>query len=404
MRAAWRTALWLALLVAFVPMAWLLAVLVTVAALVVGFRTDRARWSRRPVWSAVLLPVLAALVLLFPWTLLTWFHQGYASWLFEAGLPSPDLAHPLAGLDVVLDRPGVFGAPAWISWGVPVAAVAALVRPDTRAQVLRAWGVLVLAAVVTAVLAAGSHALPSDPTARQPLWLGFPLLLVAAAAISAAALAGTGIRRRLTGSAFSWRQPVGLGVVVLALASTGAGLVWWAVFGAGDGPLDRRAPTDVPVYMTDEAAVDPQHGELEVRGSARRGFDYQLLRTAGLRTGDDSVLPSSQDQLPLTNLVADLVTAPQAADVASLADHGVGFVYVPPPADIRLAANLDSVSGVTPGSPSQPGGRAWQLEGTPTDRALPEPPASLRTWLLVLQAFAILTAAVFAAPTRKVER
>ena len=79
---------------------------------VAGLRSDRAGWSRRSVWSAVLTPLGATLVLLLPWTVTVWFHQGPSAWLFEAGLPAPDLTEPLTRLDVVFDRPGSHGAPA----------------------------------------------------------------------------------------------------------------------------------------------------------------------------------------------------------------------------------------------------------------------------------------------------
>ena len=101
-------------------------------------------------------------------------HQGPPSWLFEAGLHVPGLAAAPTAWDLALGRPGA-GAPAWLSVGVLVAALAALLRPDTRAAVLRAWLVVVVALGTTAVLAAGTFAVTGAP-AEQPLWLGFPLV------------------------------------------------------------------------------------------------------------------------------------------------------------------------------------------------------------------------------------
>ncbi len=403
-RAAWRTALLLTLLVAFVPVAWGMAALV-VALLLVGGARGRAGWTRRRSgWLPLVTPLLASLVLLLPWSLLTWSAQGPASWLFEAGLPAPSLVDPLTRLDVVLDRPGRFGAPGWLSWGLPIAAVAALLRPDTRSAVVRAWAVVAVALVATAALAAGTFALASTPDAAQPLWLGFPLLVAAAAGVTAAALAGTGIRRRLAGASFGWRQPLGLAVVVLAGVSSVAGLVWWVVTGNDGGPLDRRAPSDVPTYMTDEAVANPLHGVLVVRGSRQAGFRYVVLRSAGLRTGDDSLLPRAEAQQDLTALVTRLGTAPEAQDVKALSRYGVEFIYLPPPADPQLKGSLDSVSGLTPASAVVPGAGAWQLDTPPSGAALPEEGGDLKIVLLVLEGLALLTAAVLAAPTRKVAR
>ena len=118
-----------------------------------------------------------------------------------------------------------------------------LARHDTRTAVLRAWVVIVAALGLVAVLAGGSYSTANAPT-DQPLWLGFPLVVAQAAAITAAALAGTGIRRRLAGASFGWRQPVGVVVVVLAALTPVVSAVWWVWSGSG-GPLDRgrRAPS-----------------------------------------------------------------------------------------------------------------------------------------------------------------
>jgi hypothetical protein len=268
--------------------------------------------------------------------------------------------------------------------------------------VLRAWVVLVAALVVTAVLAAGTFSAPSS-SVEQPLWLGFPLVVAQAAAITAAALAGTGVSNRLSGANFGWRQPLGVLVVLLAALSPVVSAVWWLWSGSGD-PLDRGRATGVPAYMTDAAADDPLNGILVVRGSRSGGFSYVLLRQPGMRLGDDSVLPSPQEQARLTRYVTDLATAPEPGDVAGLSKHGVAFVYAPAPADITLVGNLDSVSGLSQASAIRPGARAWQLEAEPGDAELSRSADGLRPWLLVLQGLALVVVAVLAAPTRKARR
>ncbi len=403
-RAAWRCALWLALLTAFVPVAWFVALVVAVlagAVVLVGRASARGGPVVASSVTAVATALVATLVLLLPWTLAVWAHQGLAGVLFEAGLPARGLAEPLSRWDVLTGRPGG-GAPGWLSVGVLVAAVAALVRPDTRRTVVRSWVVLVSALLVVAVLAPLRTSLPASPV-DQPLWLGFPLLVAQAAAIAAAAFAGAGIRSRLTGSSFGWRQPVGGAVVLLAAVTPLVCAGWWAWTGSG-GPLDRREPSRVPAYMTDAAAADPVRGVLVVRGSRASGFDHQLLRQPGLRVGDDTALPSAADQARLTAYVQQLAGAPQPSDVAGLARLGVAYVYVPPPADVGLVGNLDSVSGVTAGSALTPGARAWQLEAAPSRADLTEPDEAARPWLLGLQGVALLVVGVLAAPTRKEQR
>jgi hypothetical protein len=116
------------------------------------------------------------------------------------------------------------------------------------------------------------------------------------------------------------------------------------------------------------------------------------------------VLPSSDEQAPLTRVVENLASAPEPADVAALSRFGVSYVYAPAPADISLVGNLDSVSGVTTGSATERGARAWQVEATPTGTALVRDGDPLRPWLLGLQGIAVVVVAVLAAPTRKVVR
>ena len=400
-RAAWRTTLWLALLAAFAPLGAVLALVLTVVVLVAGRVSDPATWSRARTWLPVVTPVLMTLFLLLPWSVSLWSHQGVTAWLFEAGLPAPRLADDLGWLDVVFARPGTAGAPWWVGIGSVLAALGALARTDTRPQVLRCWAVLVVALVTTAVLS-GVAVSPAASGVPQPVWLGLPLLVAQAAGITAAATAGAGIRAQLTGKAFGWRQPAGAALVVVALLAPVVGLLWWVVAGSG-GPLDRGPASDVPTYMSDAAVADPDRGVLVLRGDRARGFDHLLLRGPGLRTGDESVLPSADEQEPLTGLVGALVAAPEPGDVERLASYGVGFVYAPAPVDGRLAGNLDTLSGVTPGSATH-GARAWQLQVPGSSASLTAEPSELRPWLLGLQALAIAVAAVQAAPTRKVTR
>jgi len=383
-RAGWRTALWLALLSAFVPVAWLIGLVVALAAVITRVA------ARGPVVTAVaLVPVL-----LLPWSFFSWGSGADAPRFFEAGLPASSLLSPLGSWDLVLGRPADVGsAPAWISIGVVLAAVAALLRGDTRRRVLHAWVVLVAALGAVAFLAA----------LDQSTWLGFPLLLVQASAICAAAMAGRHITEQLSGSSFGWRQPVGALVVLVAVLSPLAGLLWWTSTGI-DGPLERGAVDAVPAYMTDAAELRAENGVLIVRGTRATGFEYVVLRGDGQRIGDDSIAPTSQSQEPLTALIGNLATTGQADDIESLGEHGVEFIYASAPADPVLAGNLDSVSGLTAASAVRPGARAWQLESDPSSEALADSQPSSRPWFLALQFAALLAVAVLAAPSRRVRR
>ncbi len=155
--------------------------------------------------------------------------------------------------------------------------------------------------------------------------------------------------------------------------------------------------------MTDAAATDPSRGVLVVRGGRGDGFTHLLLRGPGLRLGDDTVLPAIEDQQRLTAVVARLVSAPEPDDVDTLGALGIGFVYVPAPADVAADRQLGQPQRSHPGSAIRPGSRAWQVETEA--RAVPVTPTStLRPWLLAGQGAAVLLVAVLAAPTRRVAR
>jgi GT2 family glycosyltransferase len=390
-RAAWRTALLLAVLVAFAPVAWPVAVVLALAAVASGLFLSRPSWAAPQTWGPVAVAVGAVPVLLLPWSLQRLFTKSGAPWYAEAGLPAPELVADLGAWQLLAGRAATSdlgAAPAWLSVGVLAAAAAALLRRGTRTAVIVAWAGLLTGLAGAVLLDAFG------------VWAGFPLLLAQGAAVTAVAVAGTGITGQLAGRSFGWRQPLGLVVAVAALLTPVVGVLWWATAGVG-GPLDRGPAHRIPAYMTDAAVRDTDQGVLVVRREGA-GLGYTLLRGEGVRLGEDTVASNGEAQERLTALVAGLATAPTAQQVAELGGYGVKFVYLSPPGHRDLAGNLDSVSGLRPASALIPGSRAWELEAEPTREALPEPGMSFRPALLVLQGFAVVAVVVLAAPSRRV--
>ena len=397
-RAAWRTSLWLALLVAFVPAAWLLALLVA-----------RGRAGRRPPrpWQPGPRPSASPPRSSPPWCCCCpgpWrpgSHQGAASWLFEAGLPAPRLAHRLTAWDALTGRPGS-GAP-----GVARARRAArrTRRPGPPGHPHRRC--------------CGPGRCWWSPSASPPCWRRGTFSTANAPTPSPSPRLPAGASRRprrsrpppwrapASGVAsrpvdFGWRQPIGVAVVVLAAVAPVVSTLWW-VWSGSDGPLDRGPATDHPDVHDRRRGRRPRPRILVVRGSRAVGFSYVLTRTPGVRLGDDSVLPSTEAQAPLTRIVENLATAPEPADIAGL-DR---------PGRLRLRP---AAGRHRPGR--QPGQRQRHLDrqrrrvpATGPGRWRPPRPAPtclgtdpLRPWLLGLQGLAILVVAVLAAPTRKVRR
>lgn len=399
-RAAWRATGWLALAAAFAPVVWLLAALLTLLGLgVLLSRGGRGGRDRRAI-GALLLPVLAAPVLLLPWSALVWGDRGLAALLLEAGEPGPSLLGPLGPVALLAFRPAEAAAgPVWVGLVVPLLALAALARASTRRRVLAAWSVALVGLLATAVLGRLTVA-PGEGAPAVPVWLGVPLLVTHAAWLAAAVLAGVGLREELRGATFGLRQVVGTLLAGAAVTATVTGLGWW--WWQASGPFLERGPADVvPVYMQQAAERDPALGTLVLRGELDATVTHELVRRPGPRLGDEGMRPSYAAQAGLTGAVADLLTQPGDPEVAAVAAQGVRYVYAAEPVDPALATRLDSAPGLVPASADRPEARAWRVEQETTYDA----PASARTWLrpllLILQGLALVTVLVLAAPTRR---
>ena len=278
-RSVWRTALGGALLTAFVPAAWLLGLLVALGAIVVGANRDPARWRTLNWWTAPLAVVVAIPLLLLPWVVGVAATPG--SWLVEAGrvgvvpsLPSAfDLATVRAG--------GPDNAPTWIGAGLLVAGLLSVFRAEVRSKVLAAWGVAALAAFM---LALTSRA-PSTCRAidgRFRVWSGFLLVVVHGALVSAAVLAGDGLRGADPGRRVRLAAPVAALWAAAAPRSRSSG---HRVVG---GRRCRRPPrarprSSVPsLHGRAVRAPTTPTGVLLLRGDLGPGSTYQVLRDGAL--------------------------------------------------------------------------------------------------------------------------
>ncbi len=260
-RAAAATGLALSVLVAFAPVSWPIAVVLAVAGATFLVATGRAR-RVGPLAFAVLLP----LVLLVPW-----------SWrlLTEPSLVLTEAGRVHVGVSAVQDHAWQlpFGrldaagaAPWWVTAGLLIAAVVALLRPDRLTRVAAAWVVVAVGLAAIAVLSQLTVAVPGTYEEAY-VWAGFPVLLVQGAVIAAAAIAADGLGEVVRSGSFGWRQPVAAVTTALALTAPLLGLAWW-VGVAPHGDLDRRAATTLPAYMVD--AMAGRHAAPAARDPVRR--------------------------------------------------------------------------------------------------------------------------------------
>jgi GT2 family glycosyltransferase len=353
-RAAWSAGLLLAVVAAFVPLAWIIAVVVGVIGLATVYG-DRGS-ALRIVSALAVTPVV-----LIPWT--AQVVREPVLLVTEAGMPGPGLSDStLAPWAILFQHPGGPGAaPALLGLGVVLAGWAALFRKDRRVVVLAAWALAGTALVAGLVV---SRLPVTGPTLETPVagWPGYPAVLVGGGLLVAGAVGGERARQRLSGASFGWRQPLAVLVAALAVATPVVGAGWWLVRGADD-PLDRRDPTVLPTYVADEGARPERIRTLVLSRADDGRITYALLRRSGPRLGDAETGPPPEDYAALDRVVGDLVSDRGGADATALAPFAARYVYLPAPADPGLVDVLDTVPGLTRASAPE-GAVMWQVSGT----------------------------------------
>jgi GT2 family glycosyltransferase len=388
-RAAWRTGLVAGLLIAFVPPAWLVIVVLVLFAAVVG----AARGRGRELAIVLVVPVL----LVLPWAVATLSAPG--AWLVEAGRAG---ALPIdVGLrDLLLGRTGGPGeASGWLTVGLPIAGLVAFIRRDTRARVLQVWVLILAAAIVLAAESRVPVSLPGVPVEFRP-WPGFLLLVMQAGYVLAAVIAADGAIKVASETGFSWRQPVAAVACLAALAAPVLGGGWWVLHG-DDGPVVRAEPHEVPTYMQELAAGKDPSAVLVVSGGLRRGIDYQLLQSGGNVLGDDGALALTSPSRRFADLVARLLSSAQADDAALLASYGVKYVFAPAPVAASVSGGLDSANGFSGASAPGRGSRAWVVEEKTSLTSVDDGRDALRPVWVLVNLLALVTCVVLAAPDRR---
>ncbi len=389
-RAIWRTALGSALAACFYPPAWLVVPMV----LVVTAGRDARRYLST--WWPVL---VAPPVLLLPWWWDALAHPGVL--LLEAGRAGVVIFDP-SPWELLGGRLGGLGqAPMWFGWGLFVAGVIAVLRPDTRARVARAWQVALLCAVVVLVSSLVEVTLPGVTGAMRAS--GGPALMVAqGAVIVAVALAADGLLPVVSAGNFTWRQPVAAVAVVSAVAMVVLGAGWWVV-GGTPGPLHRGPVSTAPVYMADLAASRPDGATLVVRGgpdeSGPAPVTYEVLRADALRLGDDGIAALTAPDRDLTALVQRVLGGDDQAGL-ELASYGVAYVHAPAPVSDAVAGAFDATDGFTAASGSGTRDRAWRITTRPDLSAVQHHAPGWHYLLITIQALALIGLLVLAAPGR----
>lgn len=390
-RAAWRSSLLLSLITMFTPSAWLVTLIVVGVLLGIGFRLARDLVAQREVWLPLATVVAVPPLLLLPGAVGLLGHDVTAIFL-EAGR----LAPTPGAIDLVAGRLGSPAAPVWAGLALLAPAAAALARARTRVPVLACWLFVVTATVLAALL---SHLDITLPAGDARPGLGFLLVIIQGALVTAVVIAAQGLWSGFAGKHFTWQQPVAAVLAAAAVLVPVGGLGWWLT--SGDDDLHRPRASVVPAYMIQAAEADSANGVLILRGSSERGLAWEVHRGDGPTLGEDEILALTGPDQHLGDDVTALVTRPDPEVVAELAGHGIAYVILPRPADAQVAATLDAASGLTQASAGDRETRAWQIDEPVDPHAVTGDGSWWNPVLLVLQAIGFVVVGVLSGPSRR---
>lgn len=373
--AVFAAALLLAVCGSFVPVAWLVFIVV---GLLGALLSRSVRWLVRVV---VIAGSAAALTL--PW-LLTLFGagdgQGWRALFAEPGFSWAGAATSTVNgsgahlLTWWLHPLGVGSVPLYGVALLLLAALVALARTDRARATFTAW-LLVAIAGVTAV-AGASVAVVAPTGALSAAWPGTAVALLLAGLIAAGAIGASGVGDRLRARAFSWRQPVALVLVVATGLVPVAAAGWWIIRGAAD-PVLAQPRAVVPAYIAaaQQTAAGARTLVLRPAGGSVAGAaagasaqpagqvdigSYQLLRDDASTFADVAVAPGPQDAALVDAALRDVLVDQDQAATDHLARLGVRYVYVTV-ASSPVAELMDAAPGLIRAS-APDGAGVWTLE------------------------------------------
>jgi GT2 family glycosyltransferase len=362
MRAAWVAALTLTLMTAFVPLAWVLALLAAAVVLI-------AARGVAPSWDRDLVRRLAIVVAVPPVALLPWSAQLLlhpSRLLGEPGAPGPDLvtASPDTWQLLLLDPGGPGSVPTWVGIGVLVAGLVGLAVATRRAVAMLGIAAACLGYVVAMIASRFEVRAPAGGS-EVPAWPGLALALAALGLVVAAVVGSHGVAGRLAAREFGLAQPIAALVAVAAIGAPAvAGLIW--LTRGAEGPVDRAHAVLVPAFVAAEAETSdrPRTLALRIRKHAGPGdgsLSYSLVRDAGPRLGSADVATPDSAGRRLSQLVGDLVSGRGDEVVSRLGDFAIRYVLVKAPVSPDLARQLDAVPGLERNS-TQGGDGLWRVQ------------------------------------------
>ncbi len=365
-RAAWAAGLLTGIVAAFVPLAWPVVVIAAIAA--------AAAWSwlsPRTVINAAIIAVVPGVVLI-PWT----FHllTSPSAFFGEAGLVQPGLAAAdLRPASLLLLSPGGPGLPPiWVTAGLVLPALGALLLRRRAGLVRAGWGVA-LAGLVLGLVVSRTRITPPQGGTAVPAWPGLAIVIAAAGLLLAAtpllelagqALAGRGAGRRGHRLGAGWRFLATLAGLAAAVSAPALAAGYWLADGL-NGPVAAVSTPFLPAFVAAAATGPDQPRTLVIRQDGT-GMTYTVLRDADPVPGEPELAETGSSVTALEAVVASLAAAGSgdAGDTGrALSQFGIGYVLLPGPVDQTLAGQLNAAAGLQPLTRSN-AYDLWQVSGT----------------------------------------
>ncbi|MDI2132609.1 glycosyltransferase [Yinghuangia seranimata] len=355
-RAAWGTALVLAIATAFVPLTWVVAVVLGLCALPAAFLAGRLGTG---LVARLAVALGLPLVLLMPWT--PSMFSGDRLFL-EAGLAPAGLAEKGAnpfGL-LLLDPGGPGTIPAFLGAGLLLAALAALLRDSRRQAVLAAWAVA-LVGLVFAVAVSRLDVAGTADSGKVAAWPGLATVVIGLGYVAAAMVGAEDAKARVAASSFGWRQPASVVVAAVAAATPLLAAAAW-VWQGTDGPVTRADSPYVPPFIASENGGADRARTLVLRTDASGAITTSLVRGSGLHLGDAEVAPDTKQHQVLDDYVAAFLSGTGSADARGLSAFAIRYVLLQSPADPQLVARLDGAPGLLRKA-AEKDSTLWRVEG-----------------------------------------
>jgi GT2 family glycosyltransferase len=367
-RAAWAAGLFVGIAAAFVPLAWVIAAAGAVAGLAAY------RWLRPGTAANLMIVAVVPAALLVPWTFRLFASP--SAFLLEAGVQHTGLTTTglRAGSMLLLSPGGPGVPPAWITAGLGLTAVSALILRRRMMLVYAGWGVA-LAGLLVAVVVSRITVTPPEGGVAVRAWPGLALavaaaglLLAAVPAIEAAcgALAAGGTRRAgrgLAGGTLAGAMLAGGGIAAAASTPMLAAAHWMTT--GVHGPVARVVTPVLPAFVATAADGSGRLRTLVLRQD-HGVLTYSVLRGADPLLGEPELTAPSSARQQLDGTVASLAAdyGEDAGDAAqALSQFGIGYVLLPSPVDQALERQLDGTAGLVPLN-NAPAYDLWQVTGT----------------------------------------